>query len=323
MARGFHPGAVFGIFGAAVAAAKLMQFSEDQINNVLALCVSLAGGNAEGTKSGGRIPREAASVRNAMLAVLLARAGTKGGETAFEGEGGFYYSFIGNNSGELRYAFQEPADGSLGRICSDLGSRWEILDTVHKIYPTGGYNGPHVEVMAKLCVDNDIAPDEVDRVELVVNWLEAQVPDPAFPRAASSEPRRGSTHYFSAYGIAMRGYPADRQWIGRSQSRPHEDPPAVLELMKKVHITPSRTQTLFGPRIAVHTKSGETYTVEATGREFMWDLDTEIRRVPERLLELPIPKVQFDEMIATIADLERLDRAAKLIQLTLKPTPQL
>src|ERR1700704_3141753 len=39
MARGFHAGPVFSIFGAAVAAAKIMRFNEEQVNNVIGLCV--------------------------------------------------------------------------------------------------------------------------------------------------------------------------------------------------------------------------------------------------------------------------------------------
>src|SRR3989442_8787356 len=66
MARGFHAGPVFGIFGAAVAAAKIMGFDEDQLHNAIGLSVNLAGGNLE---SGGL--REGAAVRNAMLAVAL------------------------------------------------------------------------------------------------------------------------------------------------------------------------------------------------------------------------------------------------------------
>ena len=73
MARGFHAGPVFGIFGAAVAAAKIMRFTEDQVNAAIGLCVNLAGGNLE---SGGL--REGAAVRNAMLAVALAQAGKPG-----------------------------------------------------------------------------------------------------------------------------------------------------------------------------------------------------------------------------------------------------
>ena len=76
MARGFHAGPVFGIFGAAVAAAKILRFTEDQVNSAIALCASLAAGNLEGARSGGRALREGAAVRNAMLAVALAGRGT-------------------------------------------------------------------------------------------------------------------------------------------------------------------------------------------------------------------------------------------------------
>jgi len=44
MARGFHAGVVFGIFGPAVAAAKISRFTEDQVNSTIALCASLAAG---------------------------------------------------------------------------------------------------------------------------------------------------------------------------------------------------------------------------------------------------------------------------------------
>src|SRR5256712_8746889 len=68
MARGFHAGVVFGIFGPAVAAAKILGFTEDQVNSTIALCASLASGNLEGARSGGRALREGAAGRHAMLA---------------------------------------------------------------------------------------------------------------------------------------------------------------------------------------------------------------------------------------------------------------
>ncbi|HEX3172138.1 MAG TPA: MmgE/PrpD family protein, partial [Burkholderiales bacterium] len=80
-ARGFHASPIFGIFGGAVAAAKIYGLDEDQMNSTIALCASLASGNLEGARSGGRALREGAAVRNAMLAVALARNGHVGGET--------------------------------------------------------------------------------------------------------------------------------------------------------------------------------------------------------------------------------------------------
>src|SRR6266566_5014158 len=105
MARGFHASPVFGIFGAAIAAAKIGALDAEQIHGTIAQCVNLASGNLEGARSGGRSLREGGAVRNALLAVAMAKQGTPGGETTLEGEAGFYHSYTGNNRGELRYSF--------------------------------------------------------------------------------------------------------------------------------------------------------------------------------------------------------------------------
>ena len=317
VARGFHSGPLFGIFGAAVAAGKLMGLDEDQMNSAIALCVSLAGGNLEAPRGGGQLIREPASARKAILAVLLARDGAKGGETALEGDAGFFHSFVGNNKGKLSYVFRGRKSTNLDNITAELGSRWEILDTIHKMYATGGFNMPHVDVTAKLCADNNIRPQDVEKVELVVNWLETNIA-PAFPSNAPSGPRIGSSHYFAAYGIVKRGYPVVGRRIGRSTGGESDDPPEVLELMKKVTVIPSKTQTLFGPRITIYTKNGKSYSVQSTGREFMWDLKEEIRRSQEFVPGMPIPKSQFEEIVAAVSGLDKLSKADKLIQLTLK-----
>src|ERR1700738_4239727 len=54
MSRGFHSGPVFGIFGAAMAAAKIQGLDANQVNGAIAQCVNLASGNLEGARSGGR-----------------------------------------------------------------------------------------------------------------------------------------------------------------------------------------------------------------------------------------------------------------------------
>src|ERR671925_2413908 len=146
MARGFHAGPVFGIFGAAVAAAKILRLTEDQVNSTIALCASLAGGNLEGARSGGRALREGAAVRNAMLAVALAQRGHVGGETVLEGDAGFYHAYAGSNTGRLTYSFVGDTHTSLDKITADLGREWLFLETLYRIYSTAGYNIAHVDV---------------------------------------------------------------------------------------------------------------------------------------------------------------------------------
>src|SRR4029450_4814354 len=115
MARGFHAGPVFSIFGGAVAAAKIMRFDENQVPAGISLCTNLAGSNLES-----RALREGAAVRNAMLAVALARHGqVGGGEAVLEGPAGFYRAFAGNNTGELTYSFTGEDHTSLDRLTAD------------------------------------------------------------------------------------------------------------------------------------------------------------------------------------------------------------
>ncbi|HJQ64606.1 MAG TPA: MmgE/PrpD family protein [Burkholderiales bacterium] len=317
MARGFHASPVFGIFGPAVAAARLLRLNEDQVNSTIALCASLAAGNLEGARSGGRALREGAAVRNAMLAVALAQHGHVGGETVLEGDAGFYHAYAGNNKGDLTYSFVGDTRASLDKITAGLGREWIFLETLYRIYSTAGYNIAHIDVTAKLCEDRDIQHHDIDRIEAVVNWLETQYPSPLFTsRREDLNEKPGSTAYHLAYAAVKRGFPILRGW-GEDPNRV-DDPPEVLELMKRVTLIPSHTMTLFGPRITVFTKDGKSHTRQSTGREFIWDFEEEARRIRGVTSALPIAAAQFEEMIAACRNLEREPRADKLIRLTLK-----
>ena len=319
MARGFHAGPVFGIFGPAIAAAKILKLDEDQVNSTIALCVHLAAGNLEGPRSGGKALREGAAVRNAMLAVALAQQGHVGGETVLEGDAGFYHAYAGNNKGQLSHSFVGATQANLEKVTSELGQDWMFLETLYRIYSTAGYNIAHVDVTAQLCVEHDIKYEDVDRVEAVVNWLETQYPSPAFPsRREDIGKGKGSTAYHTAYGVVKRGFPVLNNQFASSTGG--EDPPEVLELMNRVTLIPSHEMTLFGPRITIYTKDGHSYTKQSTGREFMWDFEEEARRIRDVIPGIPIPEAQFEEIITTCRELDQHEKAAKLISLTLKQT---
>jgi hypothetical protein len=112
-----------------------------------------------------------------------------------------------------------------------------------------------------------------------------------------------------------RGYPLLKAQVDPAGAG---DPPEVLDLMKRVTLIPSHRMTLFGPRITIYTKDGKSYTRQATGREFVWDFDEETRRIREIIPGLPIPAMQFEDIIGTCRDLDREERADRLVQLTLK-----
>jgi hypothetical protein len=316
MSRGFHSGPVFGIFGAAIAAAKIHGLDADQVNGAIAQCVNLAAGNLEGARSGGRSLREGGAVRNALLAVAMARHGTPGGETTLEGEAGFYHAYAGNNRGELRYSFTGDNRADLGKITEGLGHDWIFLETLYRIYSTAGYNIAHIDVTARLCEEHNLKYADIDRIEAVVNWLETEYPSPAFPsRGIDIPPRPGSTQYFTAYGTVTGGYPLLR---GGEPGPGETDPPEVLDLMHRVTLIPTVRRALFGPRITVFTKDGRNFTREGTGREFIWDFEEHTRRIKPIAPGLAIADQQFAELIDACRHLDDLAGAAsRLIGLTI------
>ena len=318
MSRGFHAGPVFGIFGAAVAAAKLHGLNADQINSAIAQCVNLAAGNLEGARSGGRSLREGGAVRNALLAVAMAKHGTPGGETTLEGDAGFYHAYTGNNLGQLRYSYTGRNSTDLGAITKGLGKDWMFLETLYRVYSTAGYNIAHVDVTAALCAEHHLTYPDIERIEAVVNWFETEYPSPAFPTPGSDgQPNVGSTQYFSAYGAVTRGYPMLR---GAQPGPGESDPPEVLDLMHRVTLIPMVRRTLFGPRVTVFTKDGRSFTREGTGREFIWDFEEHVRRIEPVTPGLAIPAGQFATLIDTCRNLQDADGAARrLIALTIPP----
>jgi hypothetical protein len=316
MSRGFHAGPVFGIFGGAVAAAKIGGLSAEQVHGAIAQCVNLASGNLEGARSGGRSLREGGAVRNALLAVALGKSGIPGGETVLEGEAGFYHAYAGNNRGDLRYSFTGDNHADMTAITANLGRDWIFLETLYRIYSTAGYNIAHVDVTAALCAEHNITYDQIERIEAVVNWLETEYPSPLFPsRGIETSPTVGSTQYFTAYGAAARGYPLLR---GGTPGPGETDPPEVLDLMQRVTLIPTVRRPLFGPRITIFTKDGNSFTREGTGHEFIWDFEEEVRRIRPVAPGLAIGEAQFDRLIDTCRHLDTTDHAAAtLIGLTI------
>jgi hypothetical protein len=317
MARGFHVGPVFSIFGAAAAVAKIMGLSAEHVHGALAQCVNLASGNLEGIRSGGRSVREGAAVRNALLAVGLARQGIPGGETVFEGEAGFYFAYAGNREGRLTHSFTGARAADLAAITARLGERWVFLETLYRIYSTAGYNIAHVDVTAALCKRDNIRPEQVERVECIVNWLETQYPSPAFPeRRTDLEPGPEQPQYYAAYAILAGSFPVTKN-VQQKVGEP--DPAGLDDMMRRVRVIASHTQPLFAPRVTIYTRDGVAHTLQATGGEFIMPFDQLAQRLSSIGTVAPIGKDQYAELVDECRGIDQAKDVRRLIALTCVP----
>ena len=317
MARGFHVGPVFSIFGAAAAVAKIMGLSAEHVHGALAQCVNLASGNLEGIRSGGRSVREGAAVRNALLAVGLARQGIPGGETVFEGEAGFYFAYAGNREGRLTHSFTGARAADLAAITARLGERWVFLETLYRIYSTAGYNIAHVDVTAALCKRDNIRPEQVERVECIVNWLETQYPSPAFPeRRTDLEPGPEQPQYYAAYAILAGSFPVTKN-VQQKVGEP--DPAGLDDMMRRVRVIPSHTQPLFAPRVTIYTRDGVAHTLQASGGEFIMPFDQLAQRLSSIGTVAPIGEDQYAELVAECRGIDQANDVRRLIALTCVP----
>jgi len=121
--HGWHITSTCGVFGAAVAAAKILKLSERQIGAALGIAATQAAGLVEMLGSMARVLNAGFAARNGLAAARLAAEGFEGPRAPLEGLRGFFNVFGGNRDFDA--------------LTESLGSRWEMLDIRYKPYPSG------------------------------------------------------------------------------------------------------------------------------------------------------------------------------------------
>jgi 2-methylcitrate dehydratase PrpD len=252
-ARGFHPTAVCGIFGATTAAARLAGVDARTTASALGIAGSFAGGlfayldDATPTKP----LHPAWAAHGGLLATRLATLGAEGPPGVFENRFGIYYALVGATNGEV----------DLGRQLDDLGERWETPRIAYKPYPACHYI--HGSLGATAGLLDRLDADEVE--DIVVTVPEAAVALVLEPAASKQSPRteyeaKFSLQYSTAamlvHGrVGVKTYSADE--IGD---------PRVLALAGKVrHETKEYASypAAFPGGVRIRLKDGRTLEADA------------------------------------------------------------
>jgi 2-methylcitrate dehydratase PrpD len=175
--RGFHPAAAVGVFGAVMAAGKLRGLSAAQLANALGIAASSAAGLFAFVNGGADIKRLHAghAAREGLLAALLAEQGVEGPPDVIEGRDGFMQAFAFGRTGKARAVALPPA------------VPFGITDCYIKPYPCCRHIQPAVEALTGLLADENIASDDVQRIEVATYRIAAEHADTGWDDFASAQ----------------------------------------------------------------------------------------------------------------------------------------
>jgi len=191
--RGFHPCAVVGTFGAAVAAAKLLGFDAAGLSRALGIAGVRAGGIKVSLGSMAKAYAVGNAAEGGVAAAELAELGLSGPDTVLEGRDGFFATF-GNGLAAATAA-------------AGLGAPWEFespgitikpypactrshpaIDAALEVHSQPGFDSADVE-----SVQCDVTPEvlQVVRVSSPGNPMEAKFSLPFCVAAALTDGRIG------------------------------------------------------------------------------------------------------------------------------------
>jgi 2-methylcitrate dehydratase PrpD len=154
--RGFHPTGTCGVFGASVAASKVMGLNREAMTNSMGIAGSQAAGSMEYLAQGAWTKRfhPGWSALSGMVSAHLAKKGFRGPSSIIEGRDGFLH------------AYSNGAEES--KVLEDIGTQYEILKTSVKPHACCRYMQPPIDAILKLVNEHNISPDKVEKVRVGV-----------------------------------------------------------------------------------------------------------------------------------------------------------
>jgi 2-methylcitrate dehydratase PrpD len=153
-ARGFHPTATAGTYGAAAAAAKLYGLSEEQIISAFGVSGSQAAGSLQFLVNGAWNKRYqvGAAAMNGVIAATLARSDFVASIESVEGKHGLLVGYSDN---------AHPDKATAG-----LGATYETLKIGVKPYPSCRYTHAAIDAIIAMRREHNLTPDQIKRVEI-------------------------------------------------------------------------------------------------------------------------------------------------------------
>jgi len=185
--RGWHPTATLGIFGTVIAISHLLDLGEKRTATALAIAASLASGIKTNFGTMTKPLHVGHSVRNGVMATLLARDGFTANSECFEHKQGFLEVFQGQGTFDI------------SKLFDDWAEPLEIVDPGFglKQFPCCGSTHTAINCMIDLRREHALKADKIRSVHVLVNPRR-------LPHTDNPDPKNGLEAKFSLPYLVAR-----------------------------------------------------------------------------------------------------------------------
>lgn len=244
-ARGFHPTATAGTFGAAAAAGRVFGLDAERIASAFGVAGSQAAGSLQFLQNGAWNKRwqVGAAAMNGLIAASLAREGFRGSADAIEGRHGLLAGYTDAPHPE--------------RVLAGLGEDWETLKIAVKPYPSCRYTHAALDGLIALREQHGLVARDVRALE--VGLHRNGVVLVGEPEAAKRRPRNVVDGQFSmAFTAAVA---MDQEGFGwddyRRLGEPGIDALCDLVTVRRDETVEAAAPHPFGARVRLFTAKGD------------------------------------------------------------------
>lgn len=293
--RGWHATATFGTFGAAAAAAVLLDLDRERTRHALNVAASMPAGLKRNFGTMTKPMHAGQAARSGVTAGLLAADGFTAAENAVGGERGFCDLYSGDAEPELDNL---PA----------LGDRWALLEDGIQVkkYPCCYFTHPAIAGTQALVAEHSIDPEDVERIEVEASQGAADA-------LHYEDPDTGLEGKFSMEYVVACAVARDRVGLAAFDDE-NVDDPAVQRVRERVdfRVDPDLEYNPYHTTVRVETADGAVERVQEKPPGTPEDplTDTELEEKFRMCVDRATWDVDADAAYRALDTLRDRDRAA-------------
>jgi len=271
--KGWFTTSIYGVFGAAAAAAKILNLNSLQTQHALGIALSQAAGTQQANIEQALTKRlqSAFATRSGVFSALLAARGITAPRDAFEGKFGLYQLY---------------QEGDPSKVLDELGVRFDHAKTIMKKYPCCACSHAALDAALGLIIQYDLKPEDVIAIEVShTPLMHRLVGSPFNPTDNAQVTAQFSVRYAIASALLRR-----RLGIAEIQDDAIFDP-RIKELTSRIDVVVDEAGKGSRAPATVTLSTRNHGTLKRTGSKFPWG--------PEDPPSTEALHAKFDECMAS------------------------